>query len=73
LRVESLNVTPSLMTLEEYGIPISISLKANKIWKVKDSDSFDEAIDKIKSCSLSDDFKLSELELKILERNIVFL
>lgn len=73
LRVESLNVTPSLMTLEEYGIPISISLKANKIWKVKDSDSFDEAIDKIKSCSLSDDFKLSELELKILEKNIVFL
>lgn len=73
LRVESLNVTPSLMTLEEYGIPISISLKANKIWKVKDSDSFDEAIDKIKSCSFSDDFKLSELELKILEKNIIFL
>ncbi len=72
-RVESMNTIPALMTLEEYGIPISLSLKANQLWHVKEGDSFDEAMEKIKKHKAENIPNLKRSELYMLKNSIEFL
>lgn len=69
-KLENQFITPSLITLEEFGIPISIAEKINIAAKINDEDDIDDAILKIKKLDLRKMKDLSTFEYEILENSM---
>ncbi|ELX2276466.1 hypothetical protein QK140_003837 [Yersinia enterocolitica] len=63
---------PSLMTLEEFGIPISVADKLNKKARINDEDNIDEAIYKLKGIDLSKMQDLCDFEIEILKNSFEY-
>jgi len=64
---------PSLMTLEEFGIPISIADKLNQIAKINDEDNIDDAIYKLRQIDLSQISDLCDFEIEILNNSFKYI
>lgn len=64
--------TPSLMTLEEFGIPISVAEKLNSLARINDEDNIDDAIFKLKNIDLSKINDLCDFEIEMLNNSFKY-